>query len=183
VIAKGGYKELRDAGLPAFRRDVAKVVPELADRVDALEHWKDVSLLSVESSRVPRWYKPGLLVIGDAAHVMSPVGGVGINYAIQDAVVAANTLAHPLRSGRLRLRDLAAVQRRREWPTRAIQALQAGVQSRVVEAALASDQPLSPPAFLRLPILRDIPPRIVGFGIWPVHLAPELRQPAVRPAP
>jgi 2-polyprenyl-6-methoxyphenol hydroxylase-like FAD-dependent oxidoreductase len=183
VIAKGGYRAIRDAGLEAFRRAVAEVLPELADRVHALDDWRDVALLSVESSRLERWYKPGLLLIGDAAHVMSPVGGVGINYAIQDAVVAANVLAGPLRSGRLRLRDLAAVQRRREWPTRAIQALQAQAQRLVVAAALTSDRPLEPPALLRLPVVRAIPPRIVGFGIWPVHLAPELRRPAVAPAP
>ncbi|MDP8923954.1 MAG: FAD-dependent oxidoreductase [Chloroflexota bacterium] len=183
VIAKGSYKEIREAGLPAFRRAVAEVIPEFADRVDALREWKQVSLLSVESSRVPRWYRPGLLLIGDAAHVMSPVGGVGINYAIQDAVVAANVLAKPLRTGRLRLRDLAAVQRRREWPTRAIQAIQAQVQKLVVETALRSDRPLEPPAFLRLPVIRAIPPRIVAFGLWPVHLAPELRDPAVQPSP
>ena len=183
VIAKGGYKEIHDAGLPAFRQAVADVIPEFADRVDALQAWKQVALLSVESSRVPRWYRPGLLVIGDAAHVMSPVGGVGINYAIQDAVVAANVLAKPLRSGRLRLSDLAAVQRRREWPTRAIQALQAQIQKNVVEAALRSDRSLEPPAILRLPVIRSVPPRIVGFGIWPVHLSPALREPAVMPRP
>ena len=183
VIAKGGYKEIHDAGLPAFRQAVADVIPEFADRVDALQAWKQVALLSVESSRVPRWYRPGLLVIGDAAHVMSPVGGVGINYAVQDAVVAANVLAKPLRSGRLRLSDLAAVQRRREWPTCAIQALQAQIQKNVVEAALRSDRSLEPPAILRLPVIRSVPPRIVGFGIWPVHLSPALREPAVMPRP
>ena len=181
VIAKGGYKAIHDAGLPAFRRAIAEIVPELADRVDALQDWKQAALLSVESSRVPCWYKSGLLVIGDAAHVMSPVGGVGINYAIQDAIVAANVLAGPLREGRLRLGDLAAVQRRREWPTRAIQALQAQIQRLVIERALTSAEALEPPAFMRLPVLRSIPPRVVGFGIWPVHLAPELRTPALRP--
>src|SRR5205823_12757413 len=121
VIPKGGYQKLRAAGLPAFRQEVAGLLPEWADRLDTIQEWKQVSLLSVESSRLPRWYKPGLLLIGDAAHVMSPVGGVGINYAIQDAVVAANVLGGRLESGRLRLSDLAAVQRRREWPTRIIQ--------------------------------------------------------------
>ena len=182
VIAKGDYKEIHAAGLPALRRAVAEVVPEFADRVEALREWKQVALLSVESSRVPRWYRPGLLLIGDAAHAMSPVGGVGINYAVQDAVVAANVLAKPLRAGRLRVRDLAAVQRRRGWPTRAIQAVQAQIQKTVVATALRSDRPLEPPAFLRLPVIRAIPPRVLGFGIWPVHLAPELRAPAVRPA-
>ena len=171
VIAKGGYKQIHAAGLPAFRRAVAEVLPELADRVDALREWKQVALLSVESSRVPRWYRPGLLLIGDAAHVMSPVGGVGINYAVQDAVVAANVLAQPLRAGRLRLGDLAAVQRRREWPTRIIQAGQALAQKRLMAPALESGRPFAPPLPLRLltrvPFLRDLPARIVAFGFWP----------------
>ena len=170
VIPKGSYRRLREAGIDALRRSVAEVAPELADRVEQLEDWQDLSLLSVESSRLARWYKPGLLLIGDAAHVMSPVGGVGINYAVQDAVVAANVLSGPLEAGRLRLRDLARVQRRREWPTRAIQAIQSFVQQRVVATALDPDVTFTPPALLRLPILRDLPARLVAFGLWSVHL-------------
>ena len=118
-------------------------------------------------------------MIGDAAHVMSPVGGVGINYAIQDAVVAANTLAGPLKKSQTRLKDLdlrrlAAVQRRREWPTRIIQKLQALIQGRILAPALASDRQFRPPMFLRLllrvPVVRDLPARIVAFGVWPVHV-------------
>ena len=111
VIPKGGYQKLRAAGLPAFQQEVAGLLPEWADRLDAIQEWKQISVLSVESSRLPRWYRPGLLLIGDAAHVMSPVGGVGINYAIQDAVVAANVLSEPLKAGKIRLRNLAEVQR------------------------------------------------------------------------
>ena len=171
VIPKGTYRQLREAGLPALRSEIAGLMPELADRVGQLEDWKQLSLLSVESSRVPRWYTPGMLLIGDAAHVMSPVGGVGINYAIQDAVVAANVLSEPLKSGRLRLSDLAAVQRRRELPTRAIQAFQGFIQQRVVGQALSSAAVFQPPAFLQLPVLRDLPARLIAFGIWPVRLA------------
>jgi 2-polyprenyl-6-methoxyphenol hydroxylase-like FAD-dependent oxidoreductase len=127
-------------------------------------------LLSVEAGRVRRWFRPGLLLIGDAAHVMSPVGGVGINYAIQDAVVAANVLREPLARGRLRLRDLAAVQRQREIPTRIIQRFQRVVQEQIVTRALASDGPMQPPPIMQLPILRDLIPRMLALGVWPVHL-------------
>ena len=144
-----------------------------------MEDWKQVSLLSVESSRCPRWYRPGLSLIGDAAHVMSPVGGVGINYAIQDAVVAANVLAGPLKDSQAQLKDLdtkylAAVQWRRELPTRFIQTLQTQIQRRVLASVLRSEQPLAPPGWLRLlirvPLVRSVPARIVGFGLWPVRV-------------
>ncbi len=137
-----------------------------------------MALLSVESNRLSRWYRPGLLLIGDAAHVMSPVGGVGINYAVQDAVVAANVLAGPLRQqgGRLRLRDLAAVQRRRELPVRVIQTLQAALQQTVLAGALQAGQAFQVPRAaqfaLRLPILRDLPARLIAFGIRRVHVRP-----------
>lgn len=179
VIPKGAFPELRHKGMETLRREYAELIPEFADRLDHLTDWRQVSLLSVESSRCPRWYRPGLLVIGDAAHVMSPVGGVGINYAIQDAVVAANVLAGPLEACQKRLtnletRYLAAVQRRRELPTRLIQSAQTFIQRRVLASALRSNQPFTPPEFvrraLRVPVLRDIPARIVGFGFWPVRV-------------
>ncbi|MDQ4083509.1 MAG: FAD-dependent oxidoreductase [Actinomycetota bacterium] len=177
VIPKGAYPELRAEGIESLRRSFAELIPEFADRVGHLEDWRQASLLSVESSRCPRWYRPGLLLIGDAAHVMSPVGGVGINYAIQDAVTAANVLAEPLKESQERLMDLderylAAVQRRRELPTRLIQRLQALIQQRILAPALRSNAPFAPPLFLHLlphvPILRDIPARVVAFGFWPV---------------
>jgi 2-polyprenyl-6-methoxyphenol hydroxylase-like FAD-dependent oxidoreductase len=179
VIPKGTFPELRHEGIEALRGSFAELVPEFADRVGHLEDWRQVSLLSVESSRCPRWYRPGLLLIGDAAHVMSPVGGVGINYAIQDAVVAANVLAEPLKECQERLVDLdprylAAVQRRRELPTRLIQRLQTLVQQQLLAPALRSKAPFAPPPFLRLllhvPIVRNIPSRVVGFGFWPVRV-------------
>jgi 2-polyprenyl-6-methoxyphenol hydroxylase-like FAD-dependent oxidoreductase len=173
IIAKGSYARIRADGLPALRRSITALAPELADRVEHLQAWKQLSLLAVESSRLRRWYRPGLLLIGDAAHVMSPVGGVGINYAIQDAVVAANVLAGPLKAGRVRLRDLQAVQRRREWPTRVIQAAQALAHRWVVGRALASNEPVRLGSvlhlWLRLPLLRDLPARLIAFDLRPVH--------------
>ncbi len=147
--------------------------------MEHLTDWKQVSFLSVESSRCERWYKDGLLLIGDAAHVMSPIGGVGINYAIQDAVAAANTLTGPLGESQERLvalprRHLAAVQRKRMLPTRVIQAFQALIQRKVLANALDSDEPFAPPTvvrlLLRLPILRTLPARIIAFGLLPARL-------------
>ena len=150
------------------------MAPEFADRAEALQDWDQVAVLSVESSRCPRWYRPGLLLIGDAAHVMSPIGGVGINYAVQDAVVAANVLTDLLQAGQVRVDHLRQVQREREWPTRVIQWIQKQVQQRVIAAALRSNVALTvPPALrlvLRLPILRDIPARIIAFGVRRVRV-------------
>src|SRR5205085_11210689 len=140
VILKGTYQQIHAAGLGELRRSIAEMIPEMAERLDALQDWKQVSVLSVESSRVKQWYLPGLLLIGDAAHVMSPVGGVGINYAIQDAVPAAEILTEPLKEGKLETSDLQKVQKMREWPTRAIQWLQAQVQKRVITTALNTNQ-------------------------------------------
>src|SRR5207247_3178712 len=123
------------AGLPAFRQEIARLLPEWADcldRLDTIQEWKQVSVLSVESSRLPRWYRPGLLLIGDAAHVMSPIGGVGFNYAIQDAVVAANVLSGKLKYGVVSQQDLVEVQRQRELPTKFIQAIQSFAQQAVL---------------------------------------------------
>ena len=134
-----------------------------------------MNLLSVASSRCHRWYKPGFLLIGDAAHTMTPAAGAGIKYAIEDAVVAANLLAEPLKANRLELRDLANVQRQREWPTRAIQLLGAIAVKQILRT-LRSNQPPRLPLFARLlirtPLLRYVLPRIVGFGFWRVHVAP-----------
>jgi 2-polyprenyl-6-methoxyphenol hydroxylase-like FAD-dependent oxidoreductase len=174
VIPKGGYQEIHAAGIEKLRQEIAHLMPDFADRVDCIKEWKQVSVLSVESSRLRRWYRPGLLLIGDAAHVMSPVGGVGINYAIQDATVAANVLADDLKAGKLNTRNLARVQREREWPTRLIQGFQNIVQKQVLKKALASDQPLtvSPVLLflLRLPVIRTLPAWFIGFGPWRAHV-------------
>jgi 2-polyprenyl-6-methoxyphenol hydroxylase-like FAD-dependent oxidoreductase len=174
IIPKGGYQEIHAAGIEKLRQDIAQLLPDFADRVDCIKEWKQVSVLSVESSRLRRWYRPGLLLIGDAAHVMSPVGGVGINYAIQDATVAANVLADDLKAGRLSTRNLARVQRQREWPTRLIQGFQNMIQKQVLKKALASDKPMtiSPVLLflLRLPIIRTLPTKFIGFGPWHAHV-------------
>jgi 2-polyprenyl-6-methoxyphenol hydroxylase-like FAD-dependent oxidoreductase len=170
VIPKGGYQKLRAAGLEELKKSVVEVVPELADRIDNLHDWSQIAFLSVESSRVKHWYRQGLLLIGDAAHIMSPVGGVGINYAIQDAVVAANVISKPLKNHNLELKDLRKVQHQRELPTRIIQGFQTLIQKQIFARILKSDQTFQPPAFLRLPILRDLPARLIGLGIFPVHV-------------
>ncbi|MBE3558319.1 MAG: FAD-dependent oxidoreductase [Ktedonobacteraceae bacterium] len=174
IIPKGTYQQIRAAGLERFRLSIADTVPLLADRVSEIKEWKQVSVLSVESSRVVRWYRPGLLLIGDAAHVMSPVGGAGINYAIQDAVVAANVLSPRLKYGIVETRDLAKVQRRRELPTRLIQTLQNFLQKQVLERTFTSRRSLSlsPLVYLLtlMPGIRNIPALLVGFGLWPPHV-------------
>jgi 2-polyprenyl-6-methoxyphenol hydroxylase-like FAD-dependent oxidoreductase len=174
VIPKGSYQGLHGRGIQALRDGVAERAPEFADRVNEIKEWHDVAVLSVESNRLPRWHRPGLLLIGDAAHTMSPVGGVGINYAIQDAVVAANELARPLKTGHLSSRDLAVVQKKREFPTRFIQTVQALVQRRVLIPTLAHSGPGQVPAVLEyllsIPRIRAIPSRIIGQGIVPVHV-------------
>ena len=174
VIPKGGYQQIHAAGLEKLRQVVAELLPEFADRMEYIKEWKQVSVLSVESSRLRRWYRPGLLLIGDAAHVMSPIAGVGINYAIQDATVAANVLSDDLRAGKLPLRDLAEVQRKREWPTRIIQGFQNIMQGQVLTKVLKSDEPLTISPFLlfllRLPGIRVLPAKFIGIGPWPAHV-------------
>lgn len=174
VIPKGGAERIKAAGLPAFRQIVAKALPFLADRVDELQSWDDVKLLSVSIDRLPTWYRPGLLCIGDAAHAMSPIGGVGINLAVQDAVAAANLLWKPLKEHTLTTFDLARVQHRRTLPTRVTQRLQVLAQNRLLQPVLRATKPLGVPWLLRVfdrtPLLQRIPARIVGVGIRPEHV-------------
>ena len=157
-------------GLPLFRDEIARLAPHLHDRTAELADWPDIKLLTVLVDRLRVWHRPGLLCIGDAAHAMSPIGGVGINLAIQDAVAAANLLAAPLRRGKIADDDLRAVQRRREFPTRATQSMQLQIQNRVFSHVLDTAKPLSPPLFLRLPLLRWGLARLVGMGFRPEHI-------------
>jgi 2-polyprenyl-6-methoxyphenol hydroxylase-like FAD-dependent oxidoreductase len=171
VIEKGGYQRLRAAGLAAFRSDLATLEPALADRVDELRSWSDVSVLEVRVDRLRRWYRPGLLCIGDAAHAMSPVGGVGINLAVQDAVAAANLLVRPLRAGTLSERDLARVQRRRALPAAVTQAGQRAIHRRIVAPLLDGGAPPAPVRVLeRFPALQGIPAYLLAIGIRPEHV-------------
>jgi len=181
VIPKGGFDEVRRKGLPAFRQSLTEMNPALENRVRELASWDDIKLLTVRVDRLKRWYRRGLLCIGDAAHAMSPVGGVGINLAIQDAVAAANILWEPLREGAPPEEKLAEVQRRRQWPTEMTQALQLLVQKRVISNVLASTQTPRPPFAMRLlnlfPFLRRIPGRLIGMGFRPEHVhVPEVRK-------
>jgi 2-polyprenyl-6-methoxyphenol hydroxylase-like FAD-dependent oxidoreductase len=183
VIGKGQAAKVRREGIAAFRQRVGEIAPLLQDRLAELKDWNDVKLLSVSLNRLTRWARPGLLFIGDAAHAMSPVGGVGINLAIQDAVAASNLLWEPLRRGRLTLRNLEAVQERRMFPTRATQWLQIQVQNNFLSRVLASRTAPRPPLPVRLlgscPYLQRLPARLVGVGIRPEHvLTPQLLAPS-----
>lgn len=174
AFPKGHYQELRTKGVEAVRKSITEIEPHFARHAEYLTDWHQLTLLSVESSRCPIWHEPGLLLIGDAAHVMSPVEGVGINYAIQDAAVAANVLTKPLLAGSVSEADLAEVQRQREWPTRAIQAMQSFMQKNLIGGALRAQTAVTVPwqfrLFFRIPILRDLPARMIAFGIRRLRL-------------
>jgi 2-polyprenyl-6-methoxyphenol hydroxylase-like FAD-dependent oxidoreductase len=174
LIPKGGFDETKRAGLPAFRRNVAELMPVFADRVDELKDWDQIKLLTVTVDRLERWHRPGLLCIGDAAHAMSPVGGVGVNLAVQDAVAAANILWQPLKAAIVSENDLARVQKRREFPTRVTQRIQVFVQDKVIDRALGGAAVLEPPWVLRLidrfAPLRRIPARVIAVGVRPEHV-------------
>jgi 2-polyprenyl-6-methoxyphenol hydroxylase-like FAD-dependent oxidoreductase len=174
VIPKGGFNELRRQGLDAFRAAIVALNPALADRVKEIASWDDAKLLTVKVDRLKRWYRDGLLCIGDAAHAMSPVGGVGINLAIQDAVAAANILALPLRKGPVSVELLSKVQARRQWPTEMMQWVQLQVQKRVISNVLTmTEQPRAPFAVRllnRYPVLRHLPARLIGMGFRPEHV-------------
>jgi 2-polyprenyl-6-methoxyphenol hydroxylase-like FAD-dependent oxidoreductase len=152
-----------------------------ADRVGEIKSWDQIKLLTVAVDRMPVWHKPGLLCIGDAAHAMSPIGGVGVNLAVQDAVAAANILCVPLRDGRLTEDDLARVQKRREFPARVTQAIQVFLQNKVVSRALATQEKFEAPLLVRLlarwPFLRRIPARLLGLGVRPEHVRTPERSP------
>jgi 2-polyprenyl-6-methoxyphenol hydroxylase-like FAD-dependent oxidoreductase len=174
VIPKGGFDTVKGLGLDAFRDTIAEMSPFVRDRVGEIGNWDDVKLLTVAVDRLPRWYKNGLLCIGDAAHAMSPVGGVGVNLAIQDAVAAANILWKPLREGAVTEATLHDVQHRREFPTHVTQRLQVFIQNNVITSVLKSAERPKPPFGVKLlgwfPALRRIPARIIGMGVRPEHV-------------
>ena len=174
LIAKGTLDQVKQRGIEAFRQDMLTVAPFLRDRANEIRDWDGIRLLTVRVDRLLKWYRPGLLCIGDAAHAMSPVGGIGINVAIQDAVAAANILAEPLKNKTLTEDDLEKVQRRRLFPTRVTQAAQVFMQNRVLKPILGNTQQISAPFVLRLfqwfPFLRRIPARLVGIGVRPEHI-------------
>lgn len=174
VIPKGSFAAMQANGLPAFQAGLVRMVPFIADRTGEVDDWDKVKLLTVSVDRLQEWARPGLLCIGDAAHTMSPVGGVGINLAIQDSVATANLLADKLRAGVVTLDDLKSVQERRAFPAYVIQAGQIFIQKRVIKRVLAGTRPMSPPFVMKLlgrfPLLRRLPARIVGIGVRPEHV-------------
>jgi len=174
VIPKGGIDRIETGGIDAFRRRVAAMTPTLTDRVGELKSFDDVKLLTVAVDRLRQWWRPGLLCIGDAAHAMSPIGGVGVNLAVQDAVAAANRLAAPLKARSVSDDDLAAIEKRRTFPVRATQRLQLTMQNQIIAPALASTARPKPPLMFKLfnafPLLRRIPARLLGLGFRPEHV-------------
>jgi 2-polyprenyl-6-methoxyphenol hydroxylase-like FAD-dependent oxidoreductase len=172
VIPKGGFEEIKERGLPQFQNEIVSFAGFLRDRVNELDDWSKIKLLTVQINRLRDWCREGLLCIGDSAHAMSPAGGVGINLAIQDAVATANLLAEKLRNGSVSVDDLRQVQLRREWPTRLIQGMQVFIHRGVVTGR-ASGNKQSLPFVVRLlkwfPILRQLPARFIGIGPRPEH--------------
>lgn len=171
VVIKGSFRSLREKGIEAFHNELLKLVPELEKSLHVINDWSRCAILSVVTGRVEKWYQPGLLLIGDAAHVMSPVGGVGINYAIQDAIAAANLLTGPLKKSNVTESDLAAVQQQREKATRFIQTVQAFIQKRIIANALKSDKPFKPPLPIRIlsrfSFFRKTTARVMAYGLQP----------------
>jgi len=174
VIPKGGIERVKASGIEAFRNRVVELSPFLADRIGELKSFDDVKLLSVTVDRLRQWWRPGLICIGDAAHAMSPIGGVGINIAVQDAVAAANRLAAPLNAGRVTDDDLQAIQQRRTFPARLTQQIQLTMQNRIISPALQATRQPKPPVLFRLfdafPLLRRLPARLLALGIRPEHV-------------
>jgi len=174
VIPKGGIDRVKADGIEAFRNRVVALSPFRSDRVGQLKSFDDVKLLSVMVNRLRQWWRPGLICIGDAAHAMSPIGGVGINIAVQDAVAAANRLAAPLKAGTTTSGHLQAIQARRDFPARMTQKIQLTMQNRIIGPALQATREPKPPLLFKLfdafPVLRRIPARLLAIGIQPEHV-------------
>ncbi|MDX2309467.1 MAG: FAD-dependent oxidoreductase [Hyphomicrobium sp.] len=182
VITKGSHEDVTSAGLAAFQSTVGDLLPIAPQRAQDIRSFDDVKPLTVRVDRLAKWWRPGLLFIGDAAHAMSPIGGVGVNLAIQDAVAAANVLALPLREGRLEESHLAAVEARRRFPTRLTQSMQVGVQNQIIARALSAKPDggdFRPPLAMRMmasmPFLNRLPAYLIGVGVRPEHVAPFIR--------
>jgi 2-polyprenyl-6-methoxyphenol hydroxylase-like FAD-dependent oxidoreductase len=175
LIAKGSFAQLQAEGIGTLQREIAETVPMLSDRVGELDDWSKIAMLDVRVDRLERWHREGLLCIGDAAHAMSPIGGIGINLAIQDAVAAANVLAAPLVEGIAPSDgDLARIQERRMFPTKVTQAFQTFVQNRAIGPLMQGAPITAPPLAARLfdefPLLRRLPARLIGIGVRPEHI-------------
>ena len=174
VIPKGGIDRIKAQGLDAFRQRVVAMTPDFADRIGELKSFDDIKLLTVTVDRLRQWWRPGLICIGDAAHAMSPIGGVGVNLAVQDAVAAANQLAAPLKARTISGDDLRAIEQRRSFPVRATQRLQLTMQNQIIAPALAGTARPKPPLLFKLlnafPPLRRIPARLLGLGFRPEHV-------------
>jgi 2-polyprenyl-6-methoxyphenol hydroxylase-like FAD-dependent oxidoreductase len=174
VIAKGQYDAVKGRGLDAFRNDIVAMAPVLQHGIADVKTWDDVKLLTVAINRLKRWTRPGLLCIGDAAHAMSPVGGVGVNLAVQDAVATANLLAAKLVNGCPSEEELGAVRERREFPMRMTQRMQVIVQNNIISVALKGDRRMTPPLLLRMvnavPWLQGLAGRFMAVGVRPEHV-------------
>ena len=179
VIPKASYDRVQAAGIAAFRTSLASILPIPPSRANEIQSWDQLKLLTVQVNRLKRWWRKGFLCIGDAAHAMSPIGGVGVNLAVQDAVAAANHLAVPLREQRLGEQHLQAIEARRVWPTRVTQRLQLNFQRTVIGAALSAQDRFEPPLMLRallsVPGFNRLPARLIGLGVRPEHVrSPEV---------
>ncbi len=174
IIPKGSFQKLKDAGLAALQDQLVQTIPALRGRVEEIDDWSKVSLLEVRVDRLRQWHRPGVLCIGDSAHAMSPIGGVGINLAIQDAVAAANRLVEPLRDGNVTDTVLSTVQERRAFPTQVTQAFQVFIQNRAIDPILQGVDVDRPPLAMRLleefPYLRRFPALLLGLGVRPEHI-------------
>jgi len=176
IVPKGDIKKLHQHGLPTFTKKLSKLIPEFTERLQQVKDWKEIGYFNVLFGRVKKWYQPGLLLIGDAAHVMSPVGGVGINYAVQDAVATANILTKPLLTNTLTTSHLKAVQKKRIWPTRVIQWFQGLAHKLFIKQALQPDKPLKAPWIAKIPGIRKIISRFIAFGLWKVPVDNHLKK-------
>lgn len=170
MIPKGSYARVQKQGIETLQAEVAKLDPRFAEQLKTLKDWNQVGFLPIECGQVDQWYADGILLIGDAAHVMSPVGGVGINYAIQDAVEVANVMTNPLQKQELTVDHLATFQKNRKWQTWAVLAFQNFAHQRIIKQVLNARKPLSVPFFMKWMWVRKLLIRFIAMGVWRVRL-------------